>query len=496
MSDSNAETTAVVWFRHDLRLADNPALHAAAEEFDAVVPVFVWTPDEEGNWPPGGAHRWWLHHSLKALADDLDSRSSRLILRAGPALDELQAVLHATGADAVYWNKRHEPAIFERDRDVAQALRADDTTFAVYESTLLHDPDRIQTTSGGPYHVFTPFWNKFRQEVEVPLPLDRPRLGERKAPSNWPASADLSELKLTPEAQDGVNWAEGFTDVWATRQPGRAPGEQGAHQRLEHFLENGLASYDDDRDRPDLDGSSLMSPRLHHGEISPRQIWHAVQEKSGGGPLSDDEESFLSEIAWREFSYHLLHHYGDLPTEVMRDKFENFKWRSAPKRLEKWKRGQTGYPIVDAAMRQLWGIGWMHNRLRMTVASFLTKDLLVGWQDGERHFWDTLVGGDLANNSMGWQWAAGCGPDAQPFFRIFNPVTQGEKYDPNGDFVRRWVPELAALPTEHLHAPWNAPEEVLEAAGVTLGRDYPEPMVDHSKARDRALEEYNKIKNQ
>jgi deoxyribodipyrimidine photo-lyase len=237
-----------------------------------------------------------------------------------------------------------------------------------------------------------------------------------------------------------------------------------------------------------------MSPRLHHGEISPRQIWHAVQEESGSGPLSDDEESFLSEIAWREFSYHLLHHYDGLPSTVMRDKFADFPWRRAPKRLERWKRGQTGYPIVDAGMRQLWGIGWMHNRLRMTVASFLTKDLLVGWQDGERHFWDTLVGGDLANNSMGWQWAAGCGPDAQPFFRIFNPVSQGEQHDPNGDFVRRWVPELADLPTEHLHAPWDAPDDVLDEAGVTLGQDYPEPMVDHSEARDRALAEYNEIK--
>ena len=288
--------------------------------------------------------------------------------------------------------------------------------------------------------------------------------------------------------------AEGFEEVWSSRGPGRAPGERGAHQRLKHFWENGLDGYDETRDRPDLDGTSLMSPRLHHGELSPRQIWHAVQEHEGRGRRSKDAESFLSEIAWREFSYHLLHHYDELPETALRDKFDGFNWRHAPKKLERWQKGQTGYPIVDAAMRQLDEIGWMHNRLRMTVASFLTKDLLIWWQDGEAWFWDTLVDGNLANNAMGWQWAAGCGPDAQPFFRIFNPVTQGEKYDPNGDFVRRWVPELANLPTKHLHAPWNAPEETLDEAGVTLGEDYPQPMVDHREARDRALEEYNKIK--
>lgn len=495
MSDSNSQsTTAIVWLRHDLRLADNPAFYHAAKEHDAVVPVFVWAPDEEGDWPPGGAHRWWLHESLKALADDLDTRGSRLILRSGPALGELRAVLRSAGAGAVYWNKRYEPALFARDTDVADAFRADGTEFHVFEGRLLHDPDAVETTSGGPYHVFTPFWKKFRRVVDVPPPLGRPRLGETKAPASWPASADLADLELLPEDQDGVDWAEGFGEVWAARRPGRAPGEKGAQQRLEYFLENVLDGYDETRDRPDLDGTSLLSPRLHHGEISPRQVWHAVHEHAGGGALGKDAESFLSEVAWREFSYHLLHHYPKLPEEALRDKFEGFRWRHAPKHLERWQKGQTGYPIVDAAMRQLWGIGWMHNRLRMTVASFLTKDLLVWWQDGAAWFWDCLVDGDLANNSMGWQWAAGCGPDAQPFFRIFNPVSQGEKYDPNGDFVRRWVPELAGLPTEHLHTPWNAPDAVLEEAGVTLGEDYPNPMVNHREARERALEEYNRVK--
>lgn len=491
MSD---RSTALVWFRHDLRLADHPALYHAAKGHDAVVPLFVWAPHEEGDWAPGGAHRWWLHRSLQALDADLRERGSRLVVREGDSLEELRAVLRHTGADAVYWNKRYAPALRERDLAVAEALRADGVPFHTLEGRLLHDPDAIQTTSGGPYHVYTPFWKKFRDVVEVPPPIEAPRLGETRAPERWPASVEVGALGLTAEAQDGVDWADGFDALWGPQAPGRAVGERGAHQRLAHFVAHGLADYDAMRDRPGRDGTSLLSPRLHHGELSPRQVWHAVEAWVENAAMRTQADAYLQEVVWREFSYHLLYHYPETTTEPLKDKFEAFRWRHAPAKLKRWQEGQTGYPIVDAAMRQLWRTGWMHNRLRMVVASFLTKDALVHWQEGARWFWDTLVDGDLGNNTMGWQWSAGCGADAQPFFRIFNPVSQGEQHDPDGTFVREWVPELAGLPDKYIHHPWDAPADVLEAAGVTLGETYPEPLVDHTEARRKALSVYNEIK--
>ncbi len=487
-------STALAWLRNDLRLADNPALYHAAQEHEAVVPLFVWAPDEEGRWAPGGAHRWWLHRSLQSLGADLRGRGLRLILRRGPSLDELRAALRYTGAGAVYWNKRYAPALRARDVETARALRADGVAIHTFEGRILHDPHRVETTSGGPYHVYTPFWKKFVVQVEVPPPLDAPRLGRSRAPTRLPASVALDELELTPQAQDGVDWAEGFGERWGARAPGRAVGEQGAHQRLQHFVETGLSSYDDARDRPDQDGTSLLSPRLHHGELSARQVWHAARGGVRSAALREQAEVFLKEIAWREFSYHLLFHYPETTTEPLKGKFEAFPWRDDEDRLERWQRGATGYPIVDAAMRQLWRHGWMHNRLRMVTASFLTKDLLVPWQAGARWFWDTLVDGDLGNNTMGWQWAAGCGADAQPFFRIFNPVSQGRRHDPDGTFVKKWLPALADLPARHVHAPWEAPEHVLREAGVRLGETYPEPMVDHAAARQRALAAYKEIK--
>ena len=488
-----SQKTALVWLRHDLRLADNPALYHAAEESDAVVPVFIWAPDEEGGWAPGGAHRWWLHHSLDALDGDLRAKGARLILRQGASLDVLRDLIGETGAAAVYWNQRYEPALRERDLEVAEALREDGVALHAFESRLLHDPERVETKSGGPYRVFTPFWRKLKTELHVAAPLPKPRMGEPKAPASWPASDLLGALALTPEAQDGVDWAEGLRTTW-TSGPGEAPGEAGAHRRLDYFIENLLADYDDHRNRPDLDGTSMLSPRLHHGELSPRQIWTSVQAWVQDGAMHEAADAYLQEIGWREFSYHILYHYPETPNEALKEKFSQFDWRRAPKKLERWQQGRTGYPIVDAGMRQLWEIGWMHNRVRMIVASFLTKDLLVDWQDGARWFWDCLVDGDLANNTMGWQWSAGCGADAQPFFRIFNPVSQGERYDPDGDYVRRYVPELRNLPKKYIHHPWDAPADVLEEADVRLGETYPEPLVDHSEARDRAMEAYQEVR--
>lgn len=476
-------SATIVWFRHDLRLADNPALSRAVERGGPVLPVFLWTPDEEGQWRPGAASQWYLHQSLQHLASDLDQIGSRLILRTGSSSRELlRQLVDATDADAIYWNARYLPAERERDREVAEDLEDRGVGIRRFGSYLLHNPHSVQTTSGGPYHVYTPFWRKVKDRIDPGPPLDVPDL-DAAAPESWPDSDDLDSLDLMPD----IDWYDEIAEYWS-------PGERAAQQQLERFIEEDLEGYDELRDRPDLDRTSRLSPRLHHGELSPRQVWHAVTEHAGAGRRSDAVTTYLKEIAWREFAYHLLWHYPEFPDENQKEKFDDFRWQDDEEGLERWKRGQTGYPIVDAGMRQLWAIGWMHNRVRMIVASFLCKDLLVHWREGARWFWDTLVDADLANNTMGWQWSAGPGPDAQPFFRIFNPVSQSERHDPEGTYIRRWIPELRDLPTKHLHAPWKAPREVLRDAGVTLGGSYPEPIVDHSDARDRALEEYNRIK--
>lgn len=476
----------VVWFGHDLRLADHAALDFAASASGPVIPLFIWAPDEYGDWPPEGAHRWWLRESLAALDASLRDKGSRLIVRQGPSLDALRDVIEASGADTVAWLTRYEPALRERDKEVREALESDGIACKQFTGRLLHEPEEIRTGSGGPYHVYSPFWRKFKQQVTVGEPLATPRLGEPQAPTSWPESADLDDLSLTAEQQDGVNWSADMKAFWT-------PGEDGARQRLKRFLDV-AEHYDDDRNRPDLRHTSELSPHLHWGEISPRQVWTAVNSWVSNGPTREAADVYLSEIAWREFSYHLLHAYPTMPDEPLKDKFEGFEWDDAPEAFDAWTRGRTGYPIVDAGMRQLWALGWMHNRVRMIVGSFLTKDLFIPWQKGEAWFWDTLCGGDLANNSMGWQWVAGCGADAQPFFRIFNPVGQGERHDPHGDYVREWVPELKELPQKWIHKPWEAPAGVLEAAGVTLGDTYPRPIVDHSEQRDEAMRRYNAIK--
>ncbi|MEM1044273.1 MAG: deoxyribodipyrimidine photo-lyase [Bacteroidota bacterium] len=477
----------LVWFRHDLRLADHPALYRAVERGGPVVPVFIWAPEEDGEWAPGGAHRWWLHCSLTKLSQRLSRNASCLVRRSGPSLDALRDLIAATGADAVYWNARYEPVLHERDDEIAEALRGDGITVKTFASRILHDPTAVRTTTDGPYHVYTPFRNKFEETVEVGDPLDVPRMGEHIAPESWPESEDLESFRLLPQDEDGVNWAKEMGAFWT-------PGERAAHAALHRFLNEALIDYAESRNRPDQNGTSRFSPYLHHGELSPRQVWHRVNNWVRNGSMREAANAFLSEIIWREFSYHILYHYPTLPAEPLKDKFDGFDWRMDEDALRRWQRGQTGYPIVDAGMRQLWSIGWMHNRVRMIAGSFLTKDLMIPWQEGERWFWDTLVDADLASNAMNWQWVAGSGPDAQPFFRVFNPVSQGEKHDPDGAYVRRWVPELKDLPTKYLHSPWTAPAEILAEAGVVLGETYPEPIVDHSEARDRALEASAEIK--
>ena len=469
--------STIVWFENDLRLTDNPALHRAAVDGN-VIPVFIWAPEEHGAWAPGGAHRWWLHHSLYSLAADLESAGSRLVVRKGPSEDVLLSLAQETGASCITWNDRYEPALRDRDGVIEKRLAAEGINTVRYQSVTLHDPDQVRTGKDGPYRVFTPFWKKFLSVVDVPSGLPRPTLRER-SPSKWPDSVSIDELSLLPRP----DWAQGLRDTWL-------PGETGALDVLQSFADESITDYDRRRNLPSHDGTSMLSPHLRHGEISPRQVWNHIMANV---PDSDGKESFLREIGWREFSYHLLNHYPSTPQEPLNERFSNFPWIDDDRVLKLWQRGMTGYPIVDAGMRQLWHIGWMHNRVRMVVASFLTKDLLIHWQEGARWFLDTLVDGDLANNTMGWQWAAGSGADAQPFFRIFNPVSQGKRFDPEGAYVRKWIPELDRLPDKYIHCPWEAPADVLTDASVELGSDYPLPLVDHAEARRQALTAFQTI---
>ena len=473
-------STTVLWFTRDLRLCDHPALNAAIRR-GPVVPVFILQDDEAVRWPLGGASRWWLAQSLRALGRELAGRGSGLILRRGDPATILPLLAQETGAGAVYWTRAYEHDLIRAQEDARAALEASGVTVKRFGGRILFEPEDVATKDGAPYKVFTPFHKAILSHGDPPDPLAAP--DTLSAPKTWPESDALESWDLEPTKPD---WAGGLRTIWG-------PGEHGARERLDWFLGEAAAHYDGMRDRPDVDGTSRLSPHLTWGEISPRQVWHAAQPHAEGGSRKG-VESFLSEIVWREFSYHLLFHWPELPDTSWRAEFRDFPWDDDRKALRAWQRGKTGYPIVDAAMRQLYEIGWMHNRCRMITASFLIKDLLLPWQWGEEWFRDTLVDADLASNSAGWQWAAGSGADAAPYFRIFNPVRQGERFDPKGDYVRHYVPELANMPAKHIHAPWQAPAAVLAEAGVRLGGTYPEPIVDHSAARKRALAAFETIK--
>ena len=475
---------SVVWFRLDLRLSDNVALAAAVEQGAPIVPVFIHAPEEEDPWSPGAASNWWLHQSLHSLAALLRKLGSQLIIRRGPTRETLQALAKETGATAVYWNRRYEPAVIARDTTIKNSLLAAGIGVESFNAALLYEPWTIQNQSGKPFRVFTPFWRHCLAQPAPPAP--RPAPPKLIAPKKWPNTLNIAALELTPK----INWANGLATSWT-------PGEVGAQVQLKRFLHAAHDGYAEQRNRPDLIGTSRLSPHLHFGEISPRQIWQALhQEAETRGNTDWQASQFLTEVGWREFAHHLLYHFPRTPTVPLRTDFNQFPWRKDAAFRAAWQKGITGYPIVDAGMRELWATGWMHNRVRMIVASFLVKDLLLSWTEGARWFWDTLVDADLAQNTLGWQWTAGCGADAAPFFRVFNPVTQGEKFDPLGNYVRRWCPELANLPDTWLHQPWQAPPETLARAGIVIGRDYPEPIVNHAIAREVALEAFASLKDQ
>jgi deoxyribodipyrimidine photo-lyase len=476
---------SILWFRHDLRLDDNPALHAALVHGKAVIPVFIWEPEAEGDWPPGRASRCWLHWSLKGLDAALRAAGSRLIIRQGNTLDHLLRLLEETRASAVFWNRRYEPAITAPDKEIEAVLRTKGATVETSNALLLFEPWTVQTKASKPYKVFTPFYRACLALPEPAAPLKAPTNIGR--PRSWPASIKLEELQLLPR----IPWDAGIRAAWTS-------GEAAGNACVDEFLADSLSGYLATRDRPAVPGTSRLSPYLHFGEISPRRIWHSVREalrnrKQKG--FRQAAEGYLRQLVWRDFAHHLLYHFPHTASAPLDQTFQRFPWRDDPQALRAWQKGQTGYPIIDAGMRQLWTTGWMHNRVRMLVGSFLVKDLLIPWQSGARWFWDTLVDADLANNTLGWQWVAGCGADAAPFFRIFNPVSQGERFDPKGDYVRQWVPELAKVPDRWIHKPWQAPESELRKAGIKLGRSYPCPIVDHNEARQAALDLFRKMRS-
>ncbi len=478
----SAPAPALVWLRNDLRLADNPALAAAVDTGRPVVCTYILETPAAGQRRLGGAARWWLDKSLRHLAAEIAQRGGQLVLRRGKARAALERLVEDTGAHAVYWNRRYDGGGRAVDAEIKTSLRDRGVGVDSFNGSLLTEPWTVRTGAGGYYKVFTPYWKAVRAGYTAPDPLPAPaRLCGKGIESDR-----LDAWGLHPSQPD---WSTGFDAVWT-------PGEAGAQARLSQWIETGLAAYDACRNRPDIEtGTSGLSPHLRWGEVGPAQVWRAVQARIEAGETDADSAwVFLSEIVWREFAYVLLYHNPDLAEENYNPDFRLMPWRDSEADYRAWTDGRTGFPIVDAGMRQLWSIGWMHNRVRMIAGSLLTKHLLLPWQWGEDWFWDTLVDADPASNSASWQWVAGSGADAAPYFRVFNPITQGQKFDPDGAYVRRWCPELSRLPDRYLHAPWTAPEAVLRQAGIRLDETYPRPVIDHSDGRKRALDAYDTLK--
>ncbi|MGD9841843.1 MAG: deoxyribodipyrimidine photo-lyase [Steroidobacteraceae bacterium] len=468
--------TALLWLRRDLRLADNPALLHALAEAQQVIPIFIHAPDEEAPWAPGAASRWWLHHSLARLSKNIASLGSRLILRQGASMECLQQLIIETGATLVCWNRLYEPAVTARDTTIKSTLKAAGITISSHNAALLFEPWQVCNQQNKPFRVFTPFWKHCLQRLmQLPLPLATPAALPAVIPTL--TSLPLATFELLPR----IHWETGMREHWQS-------GEAAAHARLQTFIDNAAQDYATQRDRPDTNGTSALAPHLHFGEISPRQIIAALNNQ----PVN--AESYVRQLGWREFSHHLLYHFPHTTDKPLDARFENFPWDKNAAGLKAWQRGQTGVPLVDAGMRELWHTGYMHNRVRMVVASFLTKHLRIHWLEGARWFWDTLCDADLANNTQGWQWIAGCGADASPYFRIFNPTLQAKRFDPEFAYIRHWVPELAQLPDRWICEPWAASSIELSKADIELDRDYPRPIVEPTIGRDAALAAYAQIK--
>jgi deoxyribodipyrimidine photo-lyase len=480
-----SSSPSIVLFQYDLRLADNPALSAAVRREEPLICIYVWNQKATGYAMPGAASRWWIHHSLQSFSDRLKAAGNALTIRIGNTHEVLSNLLREFPKSHVFWNHSCEPTGQDIERDLLTFLKTEKIEGRGFHGNTLVDPATILTQTHTPYRVFTPFWKRLQGTLSLSPPLPAPRTLPPQ-PSVPPKSLPLDSLKLLPK----IDWAEGIRKCWT-------PGEQGAQTVLKKFIRSPVTVYAMDRDRPDLPHTSHLSPHLHFGEISPGKLWQAIQHAKQKNRNSQDRKSYdayLRQIVWREFAQYLLRYFPQTVNEPLASAYQAFPWRLEPDSLRLWQQGLTGFPIVDAGMRELWHTGWMHNRVRMITASFLTKDLLLPWQEGAKWFWDTLVDADLANNTMGWQWVAGCGADASPFFRIFNPITQGIKFDPDGRYVRKWVPELAGLPSPQIHQPWETPPLLLTEANICLGKTYPHPMIDHAEARNRALLAYRQFK--
>lgn len=461
--------TTIIWIQRDFRLKDNPALSFASKLGNPVLPVFIYAPEEDHPWGIGASSRWWMHHSLTQFEKALKSIGLSLLIHKGKTLPILEKLVSQTQATHLLWNRNYDPFSIERDRKVIKMASSRSCNTQSFPGALLFEPGQVMTKQDKPYTVFTPFWKScLKLDVEKPLGLPSKIKSHSKL-----KGLDVDDLQLLPK----IHWDREFYPQWE-------PGEEGAGKRLQAFKRKILAHYQKGRDFPAEDGTSKLSAHLHFGEISPRQIWHALSKNKGAS-------HYLREIGWREFAHQLLYFFPKTPLQPLKADFADFPWKKNGRLLHLWQQGKTGVPVVDAGMRQLWRTGWMHNRVRMIVGSYLVKDLMIPWQEGARWFWDTLVDADLGNNTLGWQWVAGCGADAAPYFRIFNPVLQGLRFDPKGEYIRQFVPELSKLPAKWIHCPDLAPEDVLRSAGVVLGKTYPLPVVNHDEARKKALKLYS-----
>lgn len=471
---------ALVCFRNDFRLLDNPALYEAVRLKKQVIPVFIYDPSASEDWDLGGASKWWLHQSIKDIQKQIASLGGRLILRKGSTASIMRELVESTQASSVFWNRRYLLSERTVDSVVKEMLVDMGVEVKSFQASLLVEPWTTANKEGNPFKVYSPFWRSIKDNP-IPEPLDLDFSKIEFADENIECLG-LEDLALIPKDK---TWHKTFHDFWKVS-------EMNAHDLLHNFIHHGVDSYAVDRDRPDFNGTSSLSPFLRWGQISPRQIAHALSQNcdlNEKGPTV-----YLKEIYWREFAYYVMYHFPQTSDSPLQEKYKNFPWNEDDSTLSAWKWGKTGYPIVDAGMRQLYATGWMHNRVRMIVASLLVKHLLHSWHAGAKWFWDTLVDADLSSNTLGWQWSGGCGADAAPYFRIFNPMTQGMKFDPEGEYVKRWVPELASLPAQYIHQPWEASASELESFGVTLGENYPIPIIEHTFGRERALEALASLK--
>ncbi len=471
----------LIWFRNDLRLADNTALAEAIDIGAPVLPLYIHDSKAYGDWKPGEASNWWLHHALQSLGLDLEALGGGLVLRQGNSLQVLKELISTSGAGRLYWNRRYEGSQRELDARIKRYFTDAGIDVKSFNSALLNEPHTVSTKAGKPCRVYTPYFKNVKER-----PVERPAEPSLEAlcfPENIPESESLDSMDLMPKK----DWHRGFVDHWK-------PTESAAFEHLDRFLEDRVSAYSERRDFPEEAGTSSLSPYLHFGQIGPRQIVHELNRRTD--TTAEGPFVYLKEIYWREFAYNVLYHFPDTADKPLQPAYADFPWESDDALLHAWQRGQTGYPIVDAGMRQLWQTGWMHNRVRMIVASLLVKHLLQDWKEGARWFWDTLVDADLASNTLGWQWSGGCGADAAPYFRVFNPMTQGQKFDPDGTYVKRFVPELAALPAKYIHAPWEAPDGLLLNAGIVLGETYPLPVIEHKAGRARALNAFSRFRKE